>query len=64
MSTEAQIMANKPKQLTKDQQAKPARLGRMTMAPLGLEDALRGAMQVTPPAQKPKKKRAKKKPTP
>jgi hypothetical protein len=56
-------MARKPPPLTPAQQAKPVRLGRMTMAPLSLEDALRGAMQVTPPAQKPKKKRAKKKPS-
>ena len=39
-------------------QKKPERLKRLSLAPLSLEEALRGAMQVKPPTDEPKPARS------
>lgn len=46
-------MANKERKNSESQEDSPKRLGRLSMEGLDVEDALKGAIEVTPPERDP-----------
>lgn len=56
-------MKQKPDRSSRPARSRSGRLSNLSLHPLKLEDALRGAMGIPPPPEaKPKKRKAKKKP--